>query len=111
MKRLMTTKTVLGAIVAILAGLILIGERLDVWGFPLPASKASVETLTLTVAETRDVVWRRARRSDKRDLWELEERCKQNGGCDIDQAGQKRRLMEDIEEAEDKLEQIKKERK
>ena len=111
MKRLMTTRTILGAIVAILAALIFIGDRLDVWGFPLPASKASVQTLSLEVAENRQVIWSRAKRSDNRDLWELEQRCRANGGCTPDQAAQKRRLMEDIEEAESKLEQIKKERK
>lgn len=109
-KRLKTLKGAILGTAAVLVAVTLIGNKLDVWGFPLPASKASVDSLTLTVAETRDVVWRRNKRADNRDLWELEERCRANGGCTVDQAAQRRRLQEDIEEAEGKLEQIKKER-
>lgn len=110
MKRLVNTKTVLGAIVAIFAALVFIADRLDVWGFPLPASKASVDSLSLDVSENRQVIWTRAKRADNRDLWELQERCRANGGCTVDQAGQRLRLMEDIREAEDELEQLKEER-
>ena len=110
MKRLVNVKTVVGAVMAILAGLIFLTNKLDVWGFPLPASKSSVTSLTIVVSETRQVVWTRAKRSDQRDLWELDERCRANGGCTVDQADQRRRLLEDIQEAKDELEQIKKSR-
>lgn len=110
MKRLVNTKTVLGAIVAIFAALVFIADRLDVWGFPLPASKSSVQSLSLEVAENRQVIWTRAKRADNRDLWELEERCRANGGCTVDQGEQKRRLMEDIQEAEGQLKKLKQER-
>lgn len=110
MKRLKTLKGAILGTAAVLVAVTLIGNKLDVWGFPLPASKASVDSLSLDVAENRQVIWTRAKRADNRDLWELEQRCRANGGCTPDQAAQKRRLVEDIEEAEGKLKQLKKDR-
>lgn len=107
MKWLKTTKGAVVGAAALLIALGVIGNKLDVWGFPLPASKARVELLTLDVADNREVIWTRAQRADRRDLWELEQRCKQNDGCSADQAEQKRRLMEDIREAEGQLKRLK----
>ena len=111
MKRLVNVKTVVGAVMAILAGLIFLTNKLDVWGFPLPASKASVETLSLEVAENRQVIWTRAKRADETEIWDINERCNKQTGCTRAQAQQIRRLQDSIAEAREQLEQIKKRRR
>ena len=109
MKRLVNVKTVVGAVMAIIAALIFLTNKLDVWGFPLPASKASVDSLSLEVAENRQVIWTRAKRADETEIWDINERCKkQQGNCTRAQAKQIRRLQDSIAEAREQLERIKK---
>ncbi len=108
MKRLKTLKGAVIGAAALVVALAALGGAWATVGLPVPATKGDVSGLRVEVGENSQIIWTRARRADQRDLWDLEQRCKQNGGCTVDQADQKRRLMDDIKEAEGQLRRVKK---